>query len=57
MRLIDADALKAEIAETKQARVSGFGNSDYYTGYICALSVVEGMIAMLEKDGEQDDSF
>ena len=53
-RYIDADALKAEIAETKRARMSGFGNSDYYTGYICALSVVEGMIAMLEKDGEAE---
>lgn len=43
MRLIDADALKKEIVDLKLKLRSE--NQDYYTGYICALSVVEGMIA------------
>lgn len=42
-RLIDADALAEEI--TKVKRCINSGNSDYLTGYISALSGVEGLIA------------
>lgn len=40
---IDAEPLKKEIADFK--RTVKCDNSDYLTGYICALSAVEGMIA------------
>ena len=40
---IDAELLKKEIADFKRTVKSD--NSDYLTGYICALSAVEGMIA------------
>lgn len=43
MRLGDLDALKKEIVDLKLKLRSQ--NQDYYTGYICALSVVEGLIA------------
>ena len=42
---ISADALKKQIAKVKKCFHSE--NSDYMTGYISALSVVEGMIAYL----------
>lgn len=45
-RTISADALKKQITKVKQCFHSE--NSDYMTGYISALSVVEGMIAYLE---------
>lgn len=38
------------IAETKASFHSD--NQDYYTGYICALSLVEGLIATLMEDTE-----
>ena len=44
--LISADALKKQIAKVKKCFTSE--NSAYKTGYISALSVVEGMIAYLE---------
>ena len=37
------DALAKEIADFKRCVKSE--NSDYLTGYLCALSAVEGMIA------------
>ena len=40
---IDAELLKKEIADWKRTIHSE--NTDYQTGYISALSVVEGMIA------------
>ena len=40
---IDAEPLKKEIADLKRTIHSG--NTDYQTGYMSALSVVEGMIA------------
>ena len=43
MKLIDADALAAEVASWKRQQHSM--NIDYSTGYRCALSAVEGMIA------------
>ena len=41
----DVTSLKKEIADFK--RVVSSPNSDYLTGYICALSVTEGIIANL----------
>ena len=40
------DALKKQIKDRKKSVKSG--NSDYLTGYLCALSAVEGMIAESE---------
>ena len=45
MTMIDADKLKEQIAKVKRCFTSQ--NSGYMTGYISALSVVEGMIAYL----------
>lgn len=43
--MISADALKKQIAKVKKC--FGSENQDYATGYISALSVVEGLIAYL----------
>ena len=43
------EELKKQIAKVKRCFTSE--NSDYKTGYICALSVVEGMIAYLVDSG------
>lgn len=48
-KMISADALKKSIAKVKKCFTSE--NSAYKTGYISALSVVEGMIAYLEDSG------
>ena len=45
-QMISADAQKKSIAKVKRSFRSE--NSDYKTGYISALTVVEGMIAYLE---------
>lgn len=42
-RYVDADALAKEIADFKKYFKSE--NSDYLTGYLCALSGIEGRIA------------
>lgn len=42
-RYIDATDIAKQIADFK--RVINSPNSDYMTGYLCALSVTEGMIA------------
>ena len=42
-RYIDAENISKQIADFK--RVINSPNSDYLTGYLCALSVTEGMIA------------
>lgn len=52
-QMISADALKKQIAKVKKCFRSE--NQDYATGYISALSVVEGMIAYLEC-GERIDN-
>lgn len=44
-QMVSADALRKQIAKVKRCFTSE--NSDYMTGYISALSVVEGMIAYL----------
>ena len=48
-QMISADALKKQIAKVKKCFRSD--NNDYATGYISALSVVEGLIAYLEDGG------
>ena len=45
------DLLKAEIKRMKRAFKTCI-NSDYYTGYMSALSAVEGHIAEWEGDAE-----
>lgn len=45
--MLDVDELKKQIAKVKKCFHSE--NSDYMTGYISALSVVEGMIAYLSE--------
>ena len=45
MNAVDVDKLKGEIADMKATIQTP--NWDYVTGYISALSVVEGMIATL----------
>lgn len=53
-KTISADALKKQIAKVKKCFRSE--NQDYATGYISALSVVEGMIAYLEAPEETNTS-
>ncbi len=48
--MISADALRKQIAKTKRCFTSE--NSDYMTGYLSALSMVEGLIAYLEPKKE-----
>ena len=45
------DLLKAEIKRMKRSFTTCI-NSDYYTGYMSALSAVEGYIAKMEGDAE-----
>lgn len=46
--------LKAQIRFIKRNVISE--NNDYLTGYVCALSCVEGMIAKFEeKEGYNDE--
>lgn len=51
--LISADALKKQIAKVKRCFHSE--NSDYMTGYLSAMSVVEGMIAYLSDPTEHPE--
>ena len=52
-QMISADALKKQIAKVKRCFHSE--NSDYMTGYISALSMVEGLIAYLEYPEENNN--
>ena len=45
------ETLKAEIRRMKRS-FTICNNSDYYTGYMSALSAVEGYIAKMEGDAE-----
>lgn len=45
------EALKAEIRRMKRSFTTCI-NSDYYTGYMSALSALEGYIAKMEGDAE-----
>lgn len=51
-KMISADALKKQIAKVKKCFRSE--NQDYATGYISALSVVEGLIAYLSDPAESN---
>lgn len=53
--MISADALKKQIAKVKGCFRSE--NQDYATGYISALSVVEGMIAYLSDPTETPETL
>ena len=53
--MISADALKKQIAKVKRCFRSE--NQDYATGYISALSVVEGMIAWLSDPTEHPEEL
>ncbi len=44
MIVIERDFLARWVREMKRRQDSG--NRDYYTGYVCAMSTVEGMLAM-----------
>ena len=43
------ETLKAEIYKLKHQSEQGFGNHDYYVGYISALSTVEGILAWMDE--------
>ena len=51
-KMISADALKKQIAKVKRCFTSE--NSDYKTGYLSAMSTVEGLIAYLIDGGIED---
>lgn len=44
MIVIERDFIAKWVREMKRRQDSG--NRDYYTGYVCAMSTVEGMLAM-----------
>ena len=46
------ETLKAEIYKLKHQSEQGFGNHDYYVGYISALSTVEGILAWMGEGKE-----
>lgn len=46
------EKIKREIKELKQ-RIS-MSNESYYSGYMCALSVCEGIIAAVEKQAREE---
>lgn len=51
-KMISADDLNNQIKKVKRCFHSE--NSDYMTGYLSALSVVEGMIAYMEDQATSD---
>ena len=48
-RVKDWDLLKLKITEAKQT-ASCSPNKDYKTGYICAMSYIEGLMAEMENE-------
>lgn len=48
------DSLKSELKVMKE-EANGFTNWDYMTGYISAISTIEGYIAELESGGSDND--
>lgn len=44
MIVIERDFIARWVREMKRQQDSG--NRDYFTGYVCAMSTVEGMLAM-----------
>ena len=52
-RVKDWDLLKLKITEAKQT-ASRSPNRDYKTGYICAMSYIEGLMAEMENEDDSD---
>jgi len=50
-RVKDWDLIKLKITEAKQT-ASRSPNRDYKTGYICAMSYIEGCMAEMENEDE-----
>ena len=48
--VVPVEILKAEIYKLKHQSEQGFGNHDYYVGYISALSMVEGVLAVIREE-------
>ena len=51
-RVKDWDLLKLKITEAKQT-ASRSPNRDYKTGYICAMSYIEGCMAEMENEDDR----
>lgn len=52
---IDEKKLLVEIKAMKK-RACGFHNHDYRTGYMSALSIVEGLIAIQSEERSENES-
>lgn len=48
--VVPAEELKTEIYKLKHQSEQSFGNYDYYVGYISALSTVEGILAVMDRE-------
>ena len=48
--VVPVEELKAEIYKLKHQSEQSFGNHDYYVGYISALSTVEGILAVMDRE-------
>lgn len=48
--VVPVEELKAEIYKLKHQSEQGFRNHDYYVGYISALSTVEGVLAVMDRE-------
>ena len=48
--VVPVETLKAEIYKLKHQSEQGFGNHDYYVGYISALSIVEVILAVMDRE-------
>lgn len=48
--VVQVEELKAEIYKLKHQSEQSFGNHDYYVGYISALSTVEGILAVMDRE-------
>lgn len=51
-RVKDWDLLKLKITEAKQT-ASRSPNRDYKTGFICAMSYIEGLMAEMENENDK----
>jgi hypothetical protein len=48
--VVQVEELKAEIYKLKHQSEQSFGNHYYYVGYISALSTVEGILAVMDRE-------
>ena len=53
--MIDENRLLEKIKAMKK-RVCGFHNQDYRTGYMAALSTVEGLVAIQSEERRENES-